>query len=71
MIDHESTADSIEVLRNRLGEPGCRAAWYVSRKMFMPSFQALVEKLIAESPLAVDRQEFDVWKASLARQRGG
>ncbi|MEI9885103.1 MAG: hypothetical protein WDN08_01170 [Rhizomicrobium sp.] len=69
VIDHESTADSMEVLRNRLSEPGCRAAWYVSRKMFLPSFQALVETLVAESPVVADRREFDIWKAALARQK--
>ncbi len=68
MSDHDSITDIVAVLRNRLRDPGCRAAWEVSKHMFLPSFQALVEKINAEPQAASDVKEFDVWKAALAGQ---
>ena len=70
VLDSDRFAGSLEALRLILRSPGCRAVWQVIKPVMPAPFRAVVEKIIAETPVGEATSAFDDWRLALASQSG-
>jgi hypothetical protein len=70
VLDDDRFAGSMAALGSYLSFPGCRAVWQVIKPVMPAPFRALVEKTIAETPVASVNSLFKTWQSALPGQAG-